>query len=107
MYQAVYCGILVFLLIAWIVAETRGGAWARVPLGLATIAFVGLMWFFAELRMANLEACHQALFRQIGAMVETGEIEKVKHAASAYNNPHPGSLRVFQALDAIEGKRPE
>ncbi len=104
MYEAVCAAILVILLIAWIAAEVRGRKGLRIALGLASIAFVGLMWFSAELRMAHMDAHHQLMFRQMGDSLKAGDTETVKNAVEVYNHPAPGVLREFQALDVLEGR---
>ena len=65
MYQIVWFVAIVILLLAWIAMEMRGQAGARVMLGLAVMACIGLSWFFTDLRMVQLDAYHQALFRQM------------------------------------------
>lgn len=104
MHQVVWFVIIVTLLAAWVAMEMRGRAGPRVVLGLAVMVCIGLTWLFAESRTAHLDAYHQALFRQIDAALEAGDIEKVKRVVSAYNHADAGSLRVFQAMDAMENK---
>jgi hypothetical protein len=77
MYEAICCALMVTLLVAWLIAELRGRARLRITLGLICMGFVGLAWCFAELRIAHLDAVHQGCFRQMGSLLEAGNIERV------------------------------
>jgi hypothetical protein len=105
MYQIVWFVAIVILLLAWIGVEMRGRAGARLMLGLAVMVCIGLTWFFTDLRMVQLDAYHQALFRQMDTAMEAGDIETLKRAVSAYNHAEAGELPVFRALDAMKEKK--
>lgn len=104
MYEAVCAAILVILLIVWIAAEIRGRMGLRIAFGFALIAFVGHMWYSAELQMAHMEANEQAMFRLMDERFKAADTRTVESAVEVYNHPVPGRFRGFQALDALVGK---
>jgi hypothetical protein len=105
MYETICFALLITLFVAWCGAELYGPARVRITLGLMCMGFLGAAWVFTDHRMAQLDAFHQACFRQMGSLLEARNIEKVERAVAAYNASHPEQLRVFNAMDAIEGKK--
>lgn len=104
MFAVVFLLVLLVLVSTWLWAEMRARPAARIAIGGVCLMAVAAGWFFAELRMAQIDALHQACFGEMGAALGSGDIERVKHAISMYNAPKGDSLRVFQALDVMNGK---
>ena len=75
MYEVACLTVVASLLIVWVEVEMRGRLGVRLVVGLTFLGFVGLMWFFASLRMAQLETQHQGLFREMGASLDAGDID--------------------------------
>jgi hypothetical protein len=94
--------VLLVAVAAWVLAELRAGAGVRIILGVVSMGLVGLLWFSAAQRAAYLDASHQAVFREIGKLLDVGNVEQVKRAVDAYNHPDPGEARVYQALDVTQ-----
>ncbi len=78
--------LVIALFIAWLIVEFQAGRAVRIGLGVVSIAGVAVVVHYVAAIIPSYERqLHRASLRELGEIAESGDLQRVRQALSAYN----------------------